>query len=111
MILYVSELSKAKSVWEDTSRPFSNFRERRGEVLTYGMEADLDHQAYCVETMLRAWLERNPHWGFDMRAEHELGELRDCRERVTALELCAISLEQAAQKEIGVRIMKLFGTQ
>lgn len=83
----LSDLPSALRSWEETPRPFQNFRAKCGSALTYGIECDLDHQASYIEVMIRAWQERNSHWDFRMRAESELRDLREYRERVEALEL------------------------
>jgi hypothetical protein len=82
-----SEFQNAVRSWEQTPRPFENFRASRGSALTYGIECDLDHQASYLETMIRQWHERNPHWDFRMRAENELRDLTEYQERIEALEL------------------------
>lgn len=77
----------AASNWRSAPRPFTTFRDGNVRSLTYGIECDLDHQASYLETMLNAWSSRSPHWDFVMRADHELRDLREFRDRLQALEL------------------------
>jgi hypothetical protein len=80
-------IREIQRTWEDSPRPFENFRARRGDALTYGIECDLDHQADYILSLLRALEAKSPHWDFAMRATNELRELHELRERLEALEL------------------------
>lgn len=98
-----SEFQNAVRSWEQTPRPFENFRTSRGSALTYGIECDLDHQASYLETMIRQWQEKNPHWDFRMRAQNELRDLGEYKERIAALEL--------ADDESGPLLRYVFATR
>jgi hypothetical protein len=82
-----SELIAARREWEDPPRPLENFRTGRTSALTYDIECDLDHQLSYIDTMLQALSDWNPHWDFEMRAQHELRDLAENRSRIEALEL------------------------
>lgn len=73
--------------WERIAPPCHNFRSNNVRAITYGIECDLDHQYSYVKGMLEELRRKNPHWDFELRANNELRDLRQLRDRLDAVEL------------------------
>lgn len=82
-----SNVAEAWQEWLRTTRPVSNFLSNNVRSLTYGIECDLEHQAAYLVTMVEALRDKNQHWDFVMRANHELRDLEQFVDRLQSLEL------------------------